>query len=167
MEITYRHCANTAFYKTLIDRYYRQRLFLLWLPVQFGILGLIAAGFIFGLSSGRTLGALCIAVAAGLLICFGGTYITKIGILLRFRSRADFGEEVTVMLSDAGIASYGKHAEGRWAWAAYPRAVRFPDGILLLRRGVIRWLPDSDIQSGNAKDATALVAGKSTMRSVA
>jgi hypothetical protein len=167
MEISYRHRTDIAFYRTLIDRYYRQRPFLLWLPVQFGIVGLIAAAFIFGLSSGRIFSTLFIAVAAGLLICFGGVYLTKMGILLRFKSRADFGKEATVVLSDGGIASHGDHVEGKWAWAAYPRAVRFPDGILLLRRGVIRWLPDKDIQSGDAKDATELVACKSTMRSVA
>ena len=167
MEVTYRHRADAAFYWTLINRYYRQRPFALCLPVQFGIIGLAVAAYMSATAPDRTVGTLVISLGVGALIFLGGIHLTKLSILYRFKRRADFGSEATVILSDSGIASHGEHVEGKWNWAAYPQAVRFPDGILLLRRGVIRWLPDADIQQGDANSATALVAKKTSMRKVA
>ena len=86
------------------------------------------------------------------------------GIYQRFRYRADFGAEPTVTMSEEGLGASGPHVQGKWDWPAYPSAVRHPDGIMLLRRGVIRWLPDSALLVGTPEDATALVRSKSTLR---
>ena len=168
MEVTYRHRLDAAYFRTLIDRYYRQRPFIFWLPVQFGLVAVMTDTFILGAATSVTVETLVLVITVGAAIVYLGTYLTKWGIfVLRFTSRADFGKEATVTLSGTGIATRGEHVSGEWGWAAYPKAVRFPDGILLLRRGVIRWLPDSDIREGDAATATALVASKTMMRNVA
>jgi hypothetical protein len=92
--------------------------------------------------------------------------LTKISILYRFKRRADFGAEVIVTVAKDAITSSGRHAQGKWGWQAYPRSVRYPDGILLMRRGVIRWLPDAALQEGTPTDATALVQSKTVMKEV-
>jgi hypothetical protein len=167
MDVTYRHRVDVSFYRTLVDRYYRQRPLPLRPVVQFGVLALTVAALILGAAHERTPVIVGTSLGVAALILFGGVYLTKLSIIQRFKSRADFGTEATIVLSEAGIASHGAHSEGKWAWAAYPRAVRFPDGILLLRRGVIRWLPNSGIQGGDANAAAALVARKTKMRNIA
>jgi hypothetical protein len=46
---------------------------------------------------------------------------------------------------------------GRFPWTVYDRAVHFSDGILLIRKGGIRWLPDAALTEGTAGDAIAIV----------
>ena len=70
-------------------------------------------------------------------------------------------------MSADGLVGSGRHVEGKWAWAAYPRAVRYPDGIMLLRTGVIRWLPDSALTVGSPVDATTLARSNSALRELA
>jgi hypothetical protein len=164
--LVYKFHADTAYYRTIIDRYYRQRAFPLRLWVQYGILSLAIVGAFLGFKGSFTR----TAVGVGLLVVILSTAVmaalTKIAVLYRFKGRADFGTETTVTLSREAITSSGRHAEGKWGWQAYPRSVRYPDGILLLRRGVIRWLPDSALQEGTSTDATALVKSKTIMKQV-
>jgi hypothetical protein len=164
MEIVYKFHADAAFYRTTIDRYYGQRPLLLRLPVQYGIFGLVLIGVVLWSAKSISPTLVVIAVSAAVAIIFGLVELTKLVILRRFRRRADFGTEATVIVSEAGIASSGRHVEGRWEWRAFPRAVRFDDGILLLRAGVIRWLPDAAIQTGTPRAATALVKSNSELR---
>ena len=164
MEVTYNFSIDETYYRTLIDRYYRQRPFVFRLPIQFGILavaGAAAFGFlIIAPLATRVVFALVIAAS----IFFGGVAITRWGIFQRFRYRADYGSMASVTMSEAGLSASGRHVQGKWDWAAYPSAVRYPDGIMLLRRGVIRWLPDSAIVVGKPEDATALARSKSAIR---
>ncbi|SRR6266404_1726141 len=164
MEVTYNFSINEIYYRTLIDRYYRQRPFIFRLPIQFGILA-VAGATAFGLLiiaplATRVVFALVIAAS----IFFGGVAVTKWGIFQRFRYRADFGAMASVTMSEAGLSASGPHVQGKWNWAAYPSAVRYPDGIMLLRRGVIRWLPDSALLVGTPEDATALARSRSALR---
>jgi hypothetical protein len=161
MQVKYTLRVDPSYCRTVIDRYYGQLPFLLRLPVQFGILGLVIAGWCAWKMNPLT-GAL-----VGILVFGIGLLATKAGLLLRFKSRADFGDEVAVTISDSGVEARGNHVQSEWKWAAYPRSVRFSDGILLLRAGVIRWLPDAAIQEGTAEQATSLVGSKSTLRHVA
>jgi len=164
MEVTYKININESYYRTLTDRYYRQRPFIFRLPVQFGILALVGAAafglFIFAPLGTRVVFALVIAAS----VFFGGVAATKWGIYQRFRYRADFGATATVTMSEAGLDASGPHVQGKWDWAAYPSAVRYPDGIMLLRRGVIRWLPDSALLVGTPEEATALARSRSALR---
>jgi hypothetical protein len=164
MDVTYKIHVDAVYYRTLIDRYYEQRPFGFRLPVQFGFLALVAAGLFFS-AMDTSLGIkVAIAVIFAALIFFGGVAVTKWGIYQRFRYRADFGTDATVTISEMGLVADGRHVHGKWDWAAYPRAVRYPDGIMLSRRGVIRWLPDSAIVVGKPEDATALARSKSAIR---
>jgi hypothetical protein len=53
----------------------------------------------------------------------------------------------------------------RWRYdVTYARAVRFPDGILLLRKGAIRWLPDRSLETGSVDEAMTLVRSKLPLR---
>jgi hypothetical protein len=164
--LVYRFRADAAHYRTVIDRYYGQRAFLLRLPMQYGIVSLAIVGAFLGFKGMSTR----IAVGIGFLVVVASTMglvaLTKVSILWRFKRRADFGAEVTVTVSKDAIISSGRHAEGKWGWQAYPRSVRYPDGILLMRRGVIRWLPDSALQEGTPADATALARSKTVMREI-
>jgi hypothetical protein len=164
MEIVYKFRADAAYYKTIVDRYYGQRPFLLRLPVQYGIFALLLIGLFLWRANSVSAALAAIAVIAAVLMVLVMVALTKLAILYRFRRRADFGAEATVIISEAGIASSGRHMEGKWGWPAYPRSVRYPDGILLLRAGVIRWLPDAAIQNSTPEAATALVRAHSALR---
>jgi hypothetical protein len=169
MDIIYKIRTDADYYKTVTDRYYQQRPFLFKLPVQFGLLSL---GFVcWYVYAARATGtstsdAIVVALIIGALILFGGIFLTKWGIHLRFKRRADYGTEATVTMSEAGIAASGQHVQGKWEWGAYPNAVRFTDGILLYRPGVIRWLPDAAVQGGTPDEATALVGSKTALRRI-
>jgi len=167
MRITYNFRVDTAYCKSVVDRYYRQRPLLFRLPVQFGILGLMAACWWALRTNASSRGEVVGPLFIGALVFVAGVLVTKLGILLRLKSKAEFGQEVGVVITDNGVEASGKHTNGTWQWAAYPRSVRFSDGILLMRTGTIRWLPDSAIQSGTAEDATALVASNTVLRHVA
>ena len=75
-----------------------------------------------------------VALALGALAFFCGIAAMRWGIFQRFRYRADFGTDVTVTMSADGLVGSGRHVEGKWVWAAYPRAVRYLDGIMLCAR---------------------------------
>jgi hypothetical protein len=164
--LVYKFRADAAYYRAIIDRYYGQRVFLLRLPVQYGIVSLAIVCAFLGYKGLFTRTVLGIGILAVVLLAAGLVAATKISILWRFKRRADFGTEAIVTLSKDAISSSGPHAEGKWGWQAYPHSVRYPDGILLMRRGVIRWLPDSALQEGTPADATALVQSKTLLKVV-
>ena len=162
--LVYKLRTDAAYYRTIIDRYYGQRPFLLRLPVQCGLVSLAVVGFVLWMRGSYSRTAVEVAAISAVLLMAGMVALRKIGILHRFKRRADFGAEAVVTVSEDGIASSGLHAQGRWGWQAYPRSVRYPDGILLLRRGVIRWLPDAALQEGTPAGATALVKSKTALK---
>jgi hypothetical protein len=164
MDVIYKFRADASYYRTLINRYYQQRPLPFRLTTQFGLVALVfAAGMIWGLVA--PLGyKVAVALPMGALILFGGVALTKWAVYQRMRGRSDFGRETTVTMSDSGFVGRGAQSEGKWSWTDYPKAVRFSDGIMLLRRGVIRWLPDSGIVVGTPTDATALARSKSALR---
>jgi hypothetical protein len=164
MDITYKFRADAAYYRTLIDRYYQQRPFLLSLKAQFGLLALIIAGAFLWAVAAPIEFRVGIALIIAASVLFGGVALTKWGVYQRLKHRADFGTEATVTMTAGGLVASGAYSEGKWNWAAFPRAVRYRDGIMLFRRGVIRWLPDSALVVGTAADATALTRSKSALR---
>ncbi len=144
MEVTYNISINESYYRTLIDRYYRQRPFVFRLPIQFGILafaGATAFGFLIIAPLGtRVVFALVIAAS----IFFGGVAVTKWAIFQRFRYRADFGAIASITMSEAGLRASGPHVQGKWDWAAYPSAVRYPRFVNCGRRSrVVRCIPST------------------------
>jgi hypothetical protein len=164
--LVYKYRADAAYYRTVIERYYGQRTFLFRLPMQYGIVSLAIVGAFLGFKSLWTRTAVGIGILVVVVLMAALVALTKTSILRRFKRRADFGAETTVKVSKEAIVSSGRHAEGEWGWQAYPRSVRYPDGILLMRRGVIRWLPDSALQEGTMEEATALVKSKTVMKEI-
>ncbi len=162
--LVYKFRADAVYYRTIIDRYYAQRPLLLRLPVQFGVVSLAIVGAFLGYEGLFTRTAVEIGVVVTLFLTSGMVILRKRIVLYRFERRADFGSEVTMTVSRDAIISSGRHADGKWGWQAYPRSVRYPDGILLTRRGVIRWLPDSALQEGTPAEATALARAKTVMK---
>jgi hypothetical protein len=116
-------------------------------------------------------GLLCFAVAfrpSPLKLLVGGilvgavaipamTALTKIGIKFRYLMRPSFKTEADLFLSSGGITISQKSLNGTYPWTTYAGAVRFHDGIMLLKRGGIRWLPDAALVSGTSEDAMQLV----------
>ncbi len=68
-------------------------------------------------------------------------------------------------MAETGITITGI-GQGSFAWSVYSRAVRFPDGVLLVRKGAARWLPDSALKSGTVEEAMALVSSKLPTRTI-
>lgn len=167
MKITYRFRCDADYMKTVIDRQYQQGPFLLRLPVQFGILGFVCASMIIWLedvSLGNSVALLFVILLPTIAY---GVFGTKRGLLRRLSRQADFGAEVTVTLSEDGLAVVGPNVQMNLEWPAYPRSVRFGDGILLQKSGAVRWLPDSGILDGTATEAISLVESKSALRRIA
>jgi len=82
--------------------------------------------------------------------------IVKHGILLKYRRRPTFGTETTFRMTDTEVLVDGPGA-GRYPWTVYDRAACFCDGILLLRKGGIRWLPHAALTEGTPTEALAVV----------
>jgi hypothetical protein len=167
MEIVYKFPADAVYYRTTMDRYYRQRPLPLRLASQYGILSLVAFSLFLAAQDALSPAVVLAAGITAIALTLGMVALTKWGILQRFKGRAEFGTEATVTVSENGLSATGLHIQGKWDWAAYPSAVRYSDGILLLRAGVIRWLPDASIRVGSAESATALIGSKSELRSIA
>jgi hypothetical protein len=121
--VQYKYVFDSAYCKTVISRFYRQRPFYLRLHFQ-------------------------------------------LPALLKLRKSREFGKEVTIALSEAGLEASGSNGHSVVKWNAYPRSVRYSDGILLARGGSIRWLPDSALEEGSIEEAIALVRAKTSFRSI-
>jgi hypothetical protein len=167
MQITYRFRYDAEYIKTVVDRQYLQGSILLRLPVQFGTLGVLCAGAVVWSLRPSVGNGVALFAGTVLVAMVVGVLGTKLGLLLRFKGRPDFGSEVTVALSEEGVLARARNSEAKLTWATYPRSVRFRDGILLQKPGAIRWLPDSAIESGTADEATTLVGSKTVLRRVA
>jgi hypothetical protein len=166
MDIKYQYLCDTAYFKVVIDRQYQQGPWLLRLPIQFGLVGVGCTIFfltLWGMSDPKTV--LLIVVICSVLAA-SGVWATKFGLMMKFRSRQGFGTEAVTLLNEAGVGVGNAEHHTVVAWSAYPRAVRFRDGILLKRPGAIRWLPDSAIVFGSATDAIALVTQNTSLRSI-
>ncbi|MGH8158874.1 MAG: hypothetical protein ACREPQ_12195 [Rhodanobacter sp.] len=166
MQVRYQYRCDVEYFKALIDRQYRQGPWLLRLPIQFGIIGLVcASAFAWGTDTSIVARAVSFLVILGLVIAIG-VWATKQGLMMKFRSRPGFGSEVAVSLSDTGVEVGNDNSHAKLEWSTYPNAVRFADGILLKRARSIRWLPDSAIVTGSAAEATNLVTSKTSFRHV-
>jgi hypothetical protein len=168
MTLTYKFAFDSAYCKAVIARYYRQRPLYIRLPVQFAVLMLTAALIWASLKKAgsfridaMSLVIAGIAIIAGVLLL---TSLVKFGVLRKLKRNRDFGAEVTLTISEEGVVASSSYGQKRAAWSAYPDSVRFSDGILLLRGGAIRWLPDSALCAGTAEQANSLVGSKTRLR---
>ena len=168
MAVRYKFSFDSAYCKALISRYYRQRPFFLRLPVQFTVLAIILLLAWFStLAAADSSGGLPIAAIFAILVIVGSVRLVRFGVMMKLRRNSEFGSEVKVALSEEGLEASSPYGHASIKWAAYPRSVRYRDGILLLRGGAIRWLPDAALQEGSVQEAVALVSSKTKLRSVA
>lgn len=156
-QVHYHWSYDAAYYSTVVDRYYKQLPFILHLPIQYTLLWLgITVPLLIRIGT-PTLVFVGWALLIGAIGIPGLVVLTKHGIKLKFRLRSSFGTDVDFFTSEAGIMIHQKSLNGAYPWTTYSRAVRFSDGILLLKPGAIRWLPDSALRRGTADEAVTLV----------
>ena len=166
MKIMYRWRYDAAYYRTVIDRYYRQLPFVLHLPTQFTLLWVLIVAVSWNITDTTLTEFILWALPMGAIGVPGLVILTKKAIFLKYRARASFGSEACYSLSDSGGQIQQQSGASEFPWSTYARAVRFSDGILLLRRGAIRWLPDQSLESGSIDEVLALVQSKLPMRMV-
>jgi hypothetical protein len=163
-KIRYRWCYDAAYYSTVVDRFYKQLPHMRHLPIQYTLLWLGGAVLFSVLRGSPTLEFAGWALLIGAVGVPGLVVLTKQGIVLRYRLRPSFGTDADFFFSEAGITICQKSLHETYPWTAYSRAVRFPDGILLLKPGVMRWLPDYALQSGTVDEAVTLVRSRLPVR---
>jgi hypothetical protein len=80
----------------------------------------------------------------------------------RFRRSPYHNDEVAFELSEVGAHSVGRNDEVRLSWAAFTKARRFKDGLLLFQGShMFNWLPDSAALDADAiKHAQELVRAR-------
>jgi hypothetical protein len=169
MAARYKYMFDSAYCRTVIARFYRQRAFYFRLPYQFA---LIATLVLLAWFSTRAAAAAWPSSISFKAVCITGAVILgfllmmRAAVLLKLRGTKEFGNEVTIVLSDQGLEASGPNGHSIVKWTAYPRSVRFADGFLLLRGGAIRWLPDAALEQGSVQEALALIRGKTSLRSI-
>jgi len=160
IEFVYQWRYDAPYYRAVIDRYYRQLPFLLHLPTQFTLLWILLSAGCWALLDVSLADLTRWAFPVGVLAVPGLVWLTKKAIFLKYRSRPSFGTDACYTLTDSGGRIQQVAGDSRFPWSTFTRAVRFSDGILLLRRGVARWLPDESLVSGSVDDVLTLVKAK-------
>jgi hypothetical protein len=154
MGIAYAWRGDERYYATVVDRYYRQAPLPLHLGIQATIFWVVTSGL--ALYSDFDLSAKSVWLVASAVFGLAIPHLVKRGVVLKYRLRPTFGTETTFRMTDTEVVVGGPGA-GRFPWTVYDRAVSFPDGLLLVRRGGIRWLPHAALREGTPADALAAV----------
>ncbi len=146
--------SDDQYYATVVKNQYRQLPLLLRLRSQAIIIWTLLS--VPTLSSDMDLQTKLIFF--GVITAFACVFpsVVKRGIILKYRLRPTFGARTTFSMDDNEVVITGPGA-GRFPWTIYERAVHFSDGILLARKGGIRWLPDAALTEGTPGDAIAIV----------
>lgn len=159
--VTYTWHGNDRYYSTVVDRYYRQAPAPLKLWVQ--ALGLWVVFGAIAVSTESDITTRFEWLAALTIFCLIFPYVVKRGIVLKYRLRSTFGGETTFKMTPSEVEVVGP-GSGHFAWTVYQRAVAFPDGIMLVRRGGIRWLPNDALREGTQEEAIALAQSRLPLR---
>lgn len=168
MPLRYTYVFDTAYCRTVISRYYRQRPVYLRLHFQFAVVVmLVVLAWAYTRSAtDRSMPALLITLCFSGVLIVGFTFLVRFSIMMKLRKSREFGKEVTITLSDRGLEASGSNGRSSVKWNAYPRSVRYSDGILLTRGGAIRWLPNAALEEGSLEEVLALVRAKTTLRTI-
>lgn len=163
-KVHYRWTYDAGYYSTLVDRYYKQLPLIRHLAIQYTFMwlgGTTIFSFVIGTP---TLEFAALALLVGAIGVPGLVLLTKQGIVLKYRLRPSFGTNADYFASETGFTIRQKSLDGSYPWTTYSSAVRFADGILLLKAGAIRWLPDYALQRGSIEDVLALVRSRMPTR---
>ena len=165
-QVRYRWIYDAEYYSTVMERYYTQAPRLRRPSTQYALLCLAGAVICAVIYRPSTVKLVFGALAAGAVGIPALTAITRIGIRVRYMMRSSFGTEADLLLSPEGVTISQKSLNGTYGWTTYARAARFRDGIMLVKTGAIRWLPDSALVSGTVEDAMRLVSAHLTVRDI-
>ena len=154
MTVRYVWRGNATYYSSVVDHYYRQLPILVRLRTQAVLIWIVLTGA----ASVADFDVPTRFAVLGLISAFGLAYpyLAKRAIVFKYRLRPTFGEETSFELTEKEVVVKGPGA-GRFPWTVYDRAIQFTDGILLARRGGIRWLPESALTNGTTGEALAIV----------
>src|SRR6478609_8748683 len=98
MLVTYRYNFDTAYSKVVIARQYAQGPRLLKLPGQFGAIGTIMGLVLAWEFDAPLMNRILVAILVACLVTALGVLGVKAGLLSRFRSKAEFGTEVSASI---------------------------------------------------------------------
>jgi hypothetical protein len=162
MAIRYGWLGDGQYYSTAVDRYYAQAPVLLRLRSQAIVIWIIITAPLLLIDDlDHKAKGIWLALATAFAFTFAP--LVKWGIRLKYRLRPSFGSETTFVMNVNEVVITGVGA-GHFPWTVYQRAVRFSDGILLVRPRAIRWLPDTALIEGTASDALEIVRQKMPLR---
>jgi hypothetical protein len=159
--VTYTWHGDDRYYSTVVDRYYRQAPTLLHLRVQALGFWVVIGAIVLLSEPDIAMRAVWFAILT--VFCLIFPYIVKRGIVLKYRLRPTFGAETTFKMTHADVQVTGP-GSGHFPWTVYRRAVAFPDGVMLVRRGGIRWLPSDALKEGTYAEAVELVQSHLPLR---
>jgi hypothetical protein len=162
--ISYRWRYDSRYYRTVIDRHFRQVPWYLRLPVQYTLFWLLALALSAALADAVDRRSIIWWVLGGAVGIPALVAITKQGIMVKYRLRRSFGSEANYSMTEAGITIHEASLNGTYPWSVYSKAVRFQDGLPLIVAGGIRWLPDQSITNGTPDAATSLVGSHLPLR---
>lgn len=154
MDVQYAWQSDDRYYATVVKHQYRQLPSLLRLRSQAIIIWILLSSI--SLSSDLEFRTKLVFLAIITAFACAFPPLVKRLIIFKYRLRPTFGAETTFRMLDNEVVITGPGA-GRFLWTVYRRAVHFSDGILLVRKGGIRWLPDSALTEGTPGDAIAIV----------
>lgn len=173
MGVTYRLVADLTYLQTALARFRTQRpkRILRWLygPMIMALLvgawayaAYIDSPWTFAVKF-SAIGSIVGGLIGGLIGAIAGRVFTRRRLVRAARP----DETITTKLDESGVALTGPQSTATIQWSAYERAVRFPDGIVLLQgRVMMRWLPDVGLVEGTPQQATDLVQSKVPLRTI-
>jgi hypothetical protein len=169
MIATYNFVANLAFYRKAIARFRRQKVTRRRKFLAFAIVALLlASAWLYAWSTNANWAAIPALTLGGGLI--GGALAAILDwALLPSRMKRfspEYGTEVTIILGEDGLEALATHVREKLEWPAFSEGVRFPDGTMLLRGRIIRWLPDSALKDATPEQVSAFVRSKLRVRDV-
>ncbi len=162
MQLSYEFVADWGFYRTAFARYRQQRPHRIRSAlILLAIAGVLACAWMYAHATHAFWGVIPeLALVGGISGGIAGYVASRIVTPIRTKRMPGFGSTITATVDENGLTAAEPQAQASLQWAAFTRVVRFPDGILLLRGRVIRWLPDSALQNATPADALAFVRSK-------
>jgi hypothetical protein len=157
MAVAYVWTFDDRYYRMVVDRYYRQLPWPLHFEVLATVLWIIDAVPLLFLFPDLALITRCALLAAAAAVYFWGfPELVRRAIILREWRPSTYGAETVCRMMESGLL-IERPGAGQVPWTVYRRAVLFPDGILLVRKGAIRWLPNTALKEGTPSEAAAMV----------
>jgi hypothetical protein len=164
----------------MIKRFYQQQPVVLRPEWQFGIaavaLAILLPLFLF---DSNRVGMVFVLAPVCALVAFTGLAVVRTVTYQNFRHSPYFGKTSACLISEDGLLLSDVWGDDLVRWPTIKWIVRYPDGILVLRRLWISrdwvqlqprrlcWLPDLALEAASPRDVIDLIAGRMALRRVA